>query len=204
MYIDGIGVKMMSNENVNSQQENTESVEVRATFDDILKDKDYQSAFDKKIAKALETSKSKWEAEYTKKLEDARTEAEKLSSMKAEEKAQYELKKKQAEYDSKLKELTTRELKAEAKTQLSEVGLPKTFESLLNYESAETVSKSIDSLKDAFFDAVQKEVSKKIGSLEAPKKSTSKAAVSQDELYNHFIANPTAENWAAYQKSLNK
>lgn len=194
---------MMDNENVNSQ-ESVESVEVRATFDDILKDKEYQSAFDKKIAKALETSKAKWEADYTKKLEDAKSEAEKLSSMKAEEKAQYELKKKQAEYDSKLKELTTRELKAEAKTQLSEVGLPKSFEALLNYENAETVSKSIDSLKDAFFDAVQKEVTKKIGSLDTPKKATSKATVSQDELYQHFISNPTQENWEVYQKSLNK
>lgn len=195
----------MENENVNSQQEDTkQEVEVKATFEDVLKDKDYQSAFDKKIAKALETSKAKWEADYTKKLEDARSEAEKLSNMKAEEKAQYELKKKQDEYDAKLKELTTRELKAEAKTQLSEVGLPKDFETLLNYENAETVSKSINSLKDAFFDAVQKEVTKKIGSLDTPKKATTKTTVSQDELYQHFTANPTSENWLAYQKSLNK
>lgn len=32
------------------------------TFDEILEDKTYQSEFDKRVAKALETAKSKWEA----------------------------------------------------------------------------------------------------------------------------------------------
>lgn len=30
------------------------------SFDDVLKDKAYQSEFDKRISKALETAKSKW------------------------------------------------------------------------------------------------------------------------------------------------
>ncbi|MBP3922847.1 MAG: hypothetical protein J6D27_07775 [Ruminiclostridium sp.] len=33
------------------------------TFDEVLKNKDYQSEFDKRITKALETAKEKWETE---------------------------------------------------------------------------------------------------------------------------------------------
>ena len=39
-----------------------------SSFDDLLRDpKESKSEFDKKIAKALETAKGKWEAEATKK-----------------------------------------------------------------------------------------------------------------------------------------
>jgi hypothetical protein len=57
------------------------------TFDEILQDKYYQSEFDKKVAKALETARTKWEKE----AEEKRTEAEKLAKMDADEKHKYEL-----------------------------------------------------------------------------------------------------------------
>ncbi|MEG2354261.1 MAG: DUF4355 domain-containing protein, partial [Clostridium sp.] len=60
------------------------------TFDDLLKDKKYQSEFDKKVAKALEAAKNEWEVEHTGKLETVKTEAEKLAKMNAAEKAKYE------------------------------------------------------------------------------------------------------------------
>ena len=59
------------------------------SFDDILKDKKYQSEFDKRVAKALETAKGKWETDYQAKVEEAKTEAEKLAKMNAEQKAKY-------------------------------------------------------------------------------------------------------------------
>jgi len=53
------------------------------TFDDVLKDKKYQSEFDKRIAKAIETAKGNWEADYQTKIKEAKTETEKLATMKA-------------------------------------------------------------------------------------------------------------------------
>ena len=41
------------------------------SFDDVLKDKRYQSEFDKRVAKALETAKGKWEVDYQAKIEEA-------------------------------------------------------------------------------------------------------------------------------------
>lgn len=60
------------------------------TFDDLLKDKTYQSEFDKRVAKALETAKGKWETEHQAKLEAAKTEAEKMAAMNEKQKADYE------------------------------------------------------------------------------------------------------------------
>ena len=59
------------------------------SFGDILKDKKYQSECDKRVAKALETAKGKWEADYQTKVEEAKTEAEKLAKMNSEQKAKY-------------------------------------------------------------------------------------------------------------------
>ena len=50
------------------------------TFDELLKDKTYQSEFDKRVAKALETAKGKWESDHQAKLEEAKTEAEKMAA----------------------------------------------------------------------------------------------------------------------------
>ena len=55
-------------------------------FDEILKDKAYQSEFDKKIAKALETAKTKWQEDN----EAKQNEAQKLAKMKDDEKTKYE------------------------------------------------------------------------------------------------------------------
>ncbi|HHX70350.1 MAG TPA: DUF4355 domain-containing protein, partial [Gallicola sp.] len=52
-------------------QENAGAEGEVMTFDEILQDKYYQSEFDKKVAKALETARTKWEKE----AEEKRTEA---------------------------------------------------------------------------------------------------------------------------------
>lgn len=136
--------------------------ETQKTFDDLLKDKTYQSEFDKRIAKALETAKSKWEAQKQAELEEAKTEAEKLAKMNAEQKAKYEQEKREAEYQQRLKDLTIRELKATAKETLSEKGLPLELAEVLNYTDAETCNKSIEAVKTAFQSAVEKAVNEKL------------------------------------------
>lgn len=131
-------------------------------FDDLLKDKTYQSEFDKRVAKALETAKGKWEATKQQELEDAKSEAAKLAKMNADDKAKYEAQKREDDYNNRLKELTTRELKAEAYEQLSEKNLPKELVEILNYESAETVKSSMEAVEKAFQGAVEKAVNEKL------------------------------------------
>lgn len=56
------------------------------TFDDLLKNKEHQAEFDRRVTKALETAKAKWQTEQDAAVEAAKTEAEKLAKMNAEKK----------------------------------------------------------------------------------------------------------------------
>ncbi|KAB1437568.1 DUF4355 domain-containing protein [Candidatus Galacturonibacter soehngenii] len=140
-----------------------------SSFDDLLKDPKNQSEFDKKVAKALEKAKSKWEAEATKKIEDAKTEAEKLAKMNADQKAEYERQKSLEELAKREKDINTRELKAQAYETLAEKGLPKDLANILNYESAETCNQSIEAVQKAFQSAVEKAVNERLRGGTPPK-----------------------------------
>lgn len=139
------------------------------SFDDILKDKKYQSEFDKRVAKALETAKGKWETDYQAKIEEAKTEAEKLAKMNAEQKAKYAEEKRLAELEKREKDITTRELRATAYETLAEKNLPKELVEILNYSDAEQCNKSIEAVEKAFQSAVEKAVNDKLRGKETPK-----------------------------------
>ncbi|MCX0353271.1 DUF4355 domain-containing protein [Clostridium perfringens] len=136
-----------------STGEGAEGNEGDKSFDDVLKDKKYQSEFDKRVAKALETAKSKWETEKATELENAKTEAEKLAKMNAEQKAEYEQNKRIEELDRREKEITTRELRATAYTTLAEKNLPKELVEILNYEDAESCQASIENIEKIWTEA---------------------------------------------------
>lgn len=138
------------------------------SFDDILKDKTYQSEFDKRIAKSLETAKAKWEADAQKKIDDAKTEAEKLAKMNADEKAKFEEQKRIAELEKREKEITTRELKAQAYETLASKNLPKELIDTLVFTDAEQCNKSIEAVEKAFQTAVEKAVNEKLKGKEIP------------------------------------
>jgi Domain of unknown function (DUF4355) len=147
------------------------------SFDDLLKDPKNQSEFDKKIAKALETAKGKWEADSAKKIEDAKTEAEKLAKMNADQKAEYERQKSLEELTKREKIVTTRELKAEAYVTLAEKGLPKSLADILNYESAGTCNQSIEAVEKSFQEAVEKAVNERLRGGTPPKGTASSTDV---------------------------
>lgn len=142
------------------------------SFDDILANKGYQAEFDRRISKALETAKSKWETDYTTKLEEAKTEAAKLAQMNAEQKAAYEAEKKAKEIDDREKAVTQRELMAEAKNTLSDKNLPVSLATVLNYSDADKCKESIETVSKAFEEAVQKAVEDRLKGGKPPKKAS--------------------------------
>ncbi len=153
----------------NGDGEGTQCQEGDKSFDDVLKDKKYQSEFDKRVAKALETAKGKWETDYQAKIEEAKTEAQKLAKMNADQKAEYEAQKKLDELTKREKEITTRELRATAYETLAEKNLPKELVDILNYSDAESCNKSIESVEKAFQSAVEKAVNDKLRGGNPPK-----------------------------------
>lgn len=123
------------------------------TFDEILQDKYYQSEFDKKVAKALETARKKWEKE----LEEKRTEAEKLAKMNAEEKHKYELDKLAKERDEAISRLNAYELKEQAIKIANEKELPISLLNVIDYtkEDAESIKTKIDEIEVVYKQAIQ-------------------------------------------------
>lgn len=129
------------------------------TFDEILGDKTYQAEFDRRVQKALETARTKWEAEEQTK----RTEAEKLAKMDAEQKAKYELKKANEERDSALAKLNAYELKNTAIRIAQEKGLDISLLEDIDYskQTAETITTIIDTKKAVFDKAIEKAMNDK-------------------------------------------
>lgn len=151
------------------------------SFDDFLKDPKNQSEFDKRVAKALETNRSKMQADIDAQVAAARTEAEQLAKMSADQKAQYEREKKDGELAKREAEITKRELMATAKEQLVEKGLPASLASILNYTSAEECKASIEAVEKAFQEQVEKAVEDKLRGGKPPKKAEGTASNNLEE-----------------------
>lgn len=129
------------------------------TLKDLLAtNKDFQSDFDKMVHKSIQTAKANWEKEYEEKLTQKISEAEKLAKMNKDEKDNYQRQLAEKQLQEREALITKRELMAQAKETLIEKGLSATLADVLNYESAETVAKSIESLKEVFEKAVQDQV----------------------------------------------
>lgn len=140
-------------------QQNAEPAQnAEPTFDDVLKNKAYQSEFDKRVNKALETAKQKWDADAKAQAD----EAAKLAKMKADEKAEYEREKREKELAKREAEITRRELHAEAVTQLTGDKLPAKLADILDYTNAEKCKESIDTVKKAFNEAVEAAVNERL------------------------------------------
>lgn len=146
-------------ENETNVAETTQVEDTPLTFDEILGDKTYQAEFDRRVQKALETARTKWEAEEQTK----RTEAEKLAKMDAEQKAKYELKKANEERDSALAKLNAYELKNTAIRIAQEKGLDISLLEDIDYskQTAETITTIIDTKKAVFDKAIEKAMNDK-------------------------------------------
>ncbi len=132
------------------------------TFTQEELDKKLQSEADKRVQEALNTAKSKWEKEWTGKLEKAKTEAERLAKLSADEKKAEEDRLRAEELAKKDRELTVRELQLEAVDELNKRKLPVDFAKILLGETAEDTLEKIKLFETAFREAVQAEVDSKL------------------------------------------
>ena len=171
------------------------------SFDDFLKDPKNQAEFDRRVGKALETNRSKMQADIDAKIQEARTEAEKLAKMNTEQKAEYEKEKREKELADREASITKRELAATAKEQLAEKGLPLSLADVLNYSSAEACAASIDAVGKAFQEAVEKAVEDRLSGGKPPKKADDKAAYTMDQI-KAMSPDEINKNWDAVQAAM--
>ena len=121
------------------------ATETKKSFDELLQDKEYQSAFDKKIAQSLQTAKAKWDEENKTKV----AEAEKLAKMDKDEKAKYEKEQLEKEIAELKRKESARTLKDEAINIASQKEIPIAYLDLFNFENmnAEQVKTAIESIE---------------------------------------------------------
>lgn len=158
---DGTGNGGVSSE-AGDQSNNQNSDGGQKSFDDILKDSNYQTEFEKRMSEAIKSERAKWEADSKTKIDEVKTEAEKVAKMTAEQKAKYEEEKRVADIERREKELNTRELKVQADTLLTEKNLPKSLAEVVIYENAETCIKSIEAIETAFNEAIENAVNERL------------------------------------------
>lgn len=162
-------------ENNNQQNQNAGAdVQVPKTFDEMLKESNYQSEFDRKVQKSLDTAKAKWEAE----MEAKQSEADKLAKMKEDERKDYEIEKARKEKEEAEARLNAYELKEEAikMANTPETQVDVSLLNLIDFRNikAEQVEPTIKNIKKVFDSAVENEVNKRL------KETTPKTVISQN------------------------
>lgn len=167
------------------------------SFDDFLKNKDYQAEFDRRVQKALGTAKEKWTAL----MDDKLSEADKLAKMNKEEKAEYLRQKQEKELKDREAAITRRELMAEAKNTLAEKKLPVGLAEVLNYDDADSCSKSIEAVEKAFQEAVQAAVEEKLKGGTPPKKAPQGMSFTKEQVAA-MTPEEINENWEAISQSM--
>ena len=137
----------MENENLNQNNAGNEPVE-EVTFDDILKDKTYQSEYDRRVAKALETGKANWEKEYKQRMAEEKAEAERQATLTADEKIAERIK----AVEEREKTILQKELINKTKDMLLKEELPTIFAESLIYSGIEEndILNKIDEIKKVY------------------------------------------------------
>lgn len=141
------------------------------TFDEVLTDKTFQAEFDRRIQKALTTQRDKLEVLFNEKA----TEAEKLSIMTKEEKAEYLSQKREKDLARREEEILRKELVADARNKLAQKGLPIRLADFLTYTSDNECNNSIEKMEKIFSDSVDELVKERLKGGKPPK-----AAPTQD------------------------
>jgi hypothetical protein len=149
----------MENENLNSNNAGNEPVE-EVTFDDILKDKTYQSEYDRRVAKALETGKANWEKEYKQRLAEEKAEAERQATLTADEKIAERIK----AVEEREKTILQKELINKTKDMLLKEELPTIFAESLIYSGIEEndILNKIDEIKKVYNQQIEDSVKKRM------------------------------------------
>lgn len=135
----------------------TNGVEVEETktptFDEILaSNKDYQSEFDRRLAKSnktfLENEKVNWEKEFTERLEKEKSEAEKLAKMNTEQQLQYKIDQLEAQIAESNSKLNASQLKDTTADILLERGIPSSYLNMFDFskETADTINSKVEML----------------------------------------------------------
>lgn len=146
-----------TNTNNNDKQDENKTL----SFDELINtNKEYQSAYDKKVREAIETAKANWQEV----MDNEKTEAEKLAKMNKEQKLEYQAQKAEQEKANALAELNAYKLKEQALKIAGEKGLDVSLLNFFNFSTAKAdeLNEKIDEISNAFNKAVERAVNERL------------------------------------------
>lgn len=182
------GKELYMEENIAIENPASGEANPAQSFDALLQNREFQSEFDRRISRALETARGKWAQETKQKIERAREEAERLARMSGEERMAHDFAQREAALNEREAKIVRRELRAEAARMLSERALPMELADALNYESAEQVNLSMDAAEKAFRQAVQQGVEDRMrASVPSIARSGKVSDLSDEEYYRNRV-----------------
>ena len=145
----------------NTNNDNKQGDNKNLSFDELINsNKEYQSAYDKKVREAIETAKTNWQEI----MDNEKSEAEKLAKMNKEQKLEYQAQKAEKEKSDALAELNAYKLKEQALKIAGDKGLDLSLLNFFNFstEKADTLNTKIDEISNAFNKAVEKAVNERL------------------------------------------
>jgi len=150
----------LNKEELNEGDKNDKTVE--KVDDDNTKD-EKESMFTKKdVDKMISDATAKLKEKFKKQLSQKVSEAEKVAKMNAEQKSDYEKQRSIQELEEREAAVARREMEIAARETLEKRTLPTDLSAILNYESEEKCSESIDIIEKAFNTAVSARIDEKI------------------------------------------
>ncbi|MCD4839737.1 DUF4355 domain-containing protein [Neobacillus sedimentimangrovi] len=151
-----------------------------------------QSETDKRVTQALKTAQEKWQKEYEAKLEQERSEAEKLAKMTEQERLLAEFEKQKKAFEEEKKQFLKAQLEMQTVKELSALGLPTDFSKFVMADNAETIKTNIDTFKTYWEQAIEKAVNEKLQGT-TPKVSTKTGgSITKEQFKKMTIAEKTA------------
>lgn len=174
----------------NAEVKPNEGVAEKSLVDLLKENPRLQSEFDKLNAKSNETAisnaKSKWEEE----LATAKSEAEKLAKMDADEKNKYELEKERKAKEEAISKLNAYELKETALKIAKEKELDVSLLDVIDFskETAETIKTKIETIDSVYKKAVE------VGIKNGFKEETPKTVVKSGNSNSSYLDNKYKNN----------
>ena len=160
-------------------------------FDEILKDPKYQAEFDKRIAKAIETSKSKWDEE----AEAKRKELEEEAKLSAEEKTRKEIEKLTKENEIYKANEAKRAMKDASLEYIKNKGYSNAIADLVDlssFKDEEDMHSRLDSINTTYSNTVSKAIDEKLKENGYADLTSNKVDSKKDDLVN-FNFTPVKE-----------
>ena len=166
-------------------------------FETLLRqNRDYQSAFDKKVSSALQTARANWEREQAEALEQAHEQA--LERARGAVQAEYDAR--FAALEERVAAQDRRERQMATADELTKLGLPAGFAPWLTGATAEESSARVAEFESAFRAAVGDSVTARMGG-SAPVESVPTPAFDRESLRGMSPGEINA-HWAEIQDTL--